>query len=161
MPIYHDRFQQIHEKPDGELVRWRISAYGVAQNDKGEILMVLPAWGTAFDLPGGGVEIHERIEEGLRREFYEETGYRVEVESVPFYVGESDFFMDVSNEFMHVLILTYRVKIIDPSKRDAHVVNTVEGFEIRDMKWVKPHDLKIEDVRSIHWPVIQQIQKWL
>ncbi len=158
MKIYRDRFQQIHEKPEGEPVHWRMSAYGIVQNEKDEILMVLPAWGESYDLPGGGVEIHERIHEGLRREFYEETGFRVEVEDIPFYVGESDFFMDHSKEFMHVVILTYRARLIDPTKRDAHVVNTVEGFEIRDMQWVHPNDLNETNVRPIHWPVIQKLQ---
>jgi len=159
MNIYRDRFQKIHERPEGEPLHWRMSAYGVVRNEKGEILMVLPAWGESYDLPGGGVAIHERIHEGLRREFYEETGFRVEIEDMPFYVGESDFFMDHSNEFMHVVILTYRARLIDPTKRDADVVNTADGFEIRDMKWMHPRELTEANVRAIHWPVIRSLQQ--
>lgn len=118
--------------------------------------MVEPAWTKRLDLPGGGIHVEERILEGLKREFYEETGYRVTVEEVPLSMFESDFFHSITKTFEHVLGFTYRARL-EGESRDAHVVNTFEdGFEIRDMRWVNPTLLKEEDVQPCHWKAIQE-----
>ncbi len=58
----------------------RLGAYAVIVRD-GHVLLALwnepevPTW----MLPGGGVELHESLEEGVIREVREETGYDVEL----------------------------------------------------------------------------------
>jgi ADP-ribose pyrophosphatase YjhB (NUDIX family) len=58
----------------------RLGAYGVVVDDRDRVL--LARWnapsGDMWILPGGGVEFDESPEEGLVREFEEETGYDVE-----------------------------------------------------------------------------------
>lgn len=66
----------VHEKKS----LTRIGAYGVViESDK--ILLVTQAYGFfkgKFDLPGGGIEFGESVEEALRREFAEEVGMAFE-----------------------------------------------------------------------------------
>ena len=59
----------------------RLAAYAVIVDDRDRILLALfnqgptPQW----TLPGGGVELHETVEEATVRELREETGYDVEL----------------------------------------------------------------------------------
>jgi 8-oxo-dGTP pyrophosphatase MutT (NUDIX family) len=56
--------------------RFRIGAYGVAQQNQ-KLLLVKQPKGLhqgRWDFPGGGIEAGETIEEALRREFSEEVG---------------------------------------------------------------------------------------
>lgn len=62
-----------YEVPVSEL-DWRISAYGIIIKDNQ--LLVSKQFGK-FDLPGGGVELGETLEEALVREVKEETGILV------------------------------------------------------------------------------------
>ena len=61
----------------GALYVDRPGAYGIAVNGEGSILAVTVE-GT-YALPGGGLEPSETPEEGLMREFLEETGYRIRI----------------------------------------------------------------------------------
>jgi 8-oxo-dGTP diphosphatase len=58
----------------------RLAAYAVVVRD-GQVLLAL--WNEEehkrWTLPGGGVELHETVEEGAVREVREETGYDVEL----------------------------------------------------------------------------------
>lgn len=57
----------------------RLAAYAVIVDDRDRILLAL--WNEAevgqWTMPGGGVELHESVEEGVVRELREETGYDV------------------------------------------------------------------------------------
>jgi 8-oxo-dGTP diphosphatase len=59
----------------------RLGAYVVVLDDRDRVLLALwnepdePLW----TLPGGGVELHESVEQGAVREALEETGYAVEL----------------------------------------------------------------------------------
>ncbi|MBD3251537.1 NUDIX domain-containing protein [Candidatus Uhrbacteria bacterium] len=65
---------------DAARVQLRLSAHGVVINSNAEILFVhVKNTGGRLWLPGGGVEIHESLQQGLQREIMEETGWTVEV----------------------------------------------------------------------------------
>ncbi len=59
----------------------RLAAYAVIRDDSGRVLLALwnetdePKW----TMPGGGVELHESVQEAVVREVEEETGYAVVV----------------------------------------------------------------------------------
>lgn len=67
--------------------RFRPSVYGLLLED--DKILLSRQW-DGYDFPGGGIELDERIEEALRREFWEETGLKVEPVQ-PFHC-ETDFF---------------------------------------------------------------------
>lgn len=72
--ICHDINNQETEVPI-EKITWRPSAYGILIEDN-KILLSKQYGG--YDFPGGGLEIWETVEEGMKREFKEETGILVE-----------------------------------------------------------------------------------
>lgn len=58
---------------------YRISLKSLIYNDVGRILVVKEIDRTYWDLPGGGIDFGETIESSLKRELYEEVGYRGEI----------------------------------------------------------------------------------
>ena len=62
----------------------RLAAYAVVRDDAGRVLLAL--WneteGGRWTLPGGGVELHESVEDGAVREVREETGYDVRLDGL-------------------------------------------------------------------------------
>jgi 8-oxo-dGTP diphosphatase len=73
---------------------WRPSVYGILLN-KNKVLLS-KQW-DGYDYPGGGVDIHETVEEALKREFFEETGLKVELVA-PVYCDTSFFKPDQSEK---------------------------------------------------------------
>ena len=59
----------------------RLAAYAVVRDDRHNVLLALWNEGSTplWTLPGGGVELHETVEEAAVREVREETGYDVEL----------------------------------------------------------------------------------
>ncbi|MEA3449778.1 MAG: NUDIX domain-containing protein [Patescibacteria group bacterium] len=91
---------------------FRPSVYGILiKNDK---ILLSKQW-DGYDMPGGGVDIHETLEEALVREFFEETGLKVEVLN-PVYTETSLFHPSHStkhkDEFWNCPLTYYLVKQI-------------------------------------------------
>jgi 8-oxo-dGTP diphosphatase len=63
-----------------ELYRHSVSVAGVVVRDDGKILVIRRRDNGHYQAPGGVLEQHERIEDGLAREIREETGFRAEPE---------------------------------------------------------------------------------
>ena len=55
---------------------YRISLKALIYKDAGQILVVKEINRTYWDLPGGGMDFGETIESSLKRELYEEVGYK-------------------------------------------------------------------------------------
>lgn len=65
----------------------RLAAYAViVDGSSGEDRMLLALWNEGnekrWTLPGGGVELYEKVEEAAVREVHEETGYDVELDGL-------------------------------------------------------------------------------
>jgi len=58
-------------------LQWRPSAYGIIIED--DAILLVPQFGSKFDVPGGGVDLGESLEDAVIREVKEETGLDVEV----------------------------------------------------------------------------------
>lgn len=57
----------------------RLGAYAIVVDEQRRVLLAYWQDAARWTLPGGGVELHESIEEGAVRELAEETGYAVEL----------------------------------------------------------------------------------
>ena len=106
-----------HEVSLDEL-QWRPSVYGIVIKD-GSILLSSQHTANQYDLPGGGIETHENIEQALVREIKEETGIDTDI---------GELMMATDNIFIW--------KPDDPSRREVlhsimlYYVATMIGGEI-------------------------------
>jgi len=158
MTIFLDANQNPYELPPNEKIFWRISGYSLVQL-KDKILMVVPTWNTMWELPGGGVEETESVSNGIMRECYEETGYKIKLlPGAPFYVGERNFYHRHTKKFFHSLILVYRAKMTS-KKQNVQVVNTKDGNEIQKIEWVALSKLNKKNCHPTAYPAIKLLQK--
>jgi 8-oxo-dGTP pyrophosphatase MutT (NUDIX family) len=143
--------------PAGEPIYWRISGYALVERG-GEILTVVPTWNTLFELPGGGIEEQERITDGIIRECYEETGYRIRVVgSEPFYFSEENFYHKHHKKFYHSLIAVYLAEL-KSTKQSRSVINTFDGYEIEKVLWKNPDFFTKENTHRIVYPAIKKLR---
>jgi 8-oxo-dGTP pyrophosphatase MutT (NUDIX family) len=88
-----------------EMLQFRPAVYGfVIHQDK--LLVVNTIISNRYSLPGGGIELGERMEETLRREVQEETGLEVEVGRFAGF-KEDFFYFDPSKEAYHSFLFYY------------------------------------------------------
>lgn len=73
MVICHDMYGKLYKVNANKLI-FRPSIYGILI-EKGKILLS-KQW-DGYDFPGGGAEIYENMDDTLKREFCEETGFKV------------------------------------------------------------------------------------
>lgn len=97
-----------------------VSAAGLVENNKGEILLVLSP-DRGWEYPGGIIEQGETIQQGLLREIYEETGVLAEIIS---FVGIS------KNLDRNIVNLDFRCRYISGELRTSE-----ESLLVR---WVTP-----------------------
>ncbi len=157
MPTFFDHLNEPHELLAGAVVTWRISAYGVIINSNAEILVVIPTWRPTYDLPGGGIEPTEKISEGIIRECYEETGYKVKVDfNAPSYLSETDFYHDEDDKFYHSVNLYYRCSLVS-EHQDTSVINTIVLNEIEKVEWKKLVDISADNTHPMHYDAIKSL----
>ncbi|MGH3680365.1 MAG: NUDIX hydrolase [Natronosporangium sp.] len=115
--------------------RHSVSVAAVVTNDDGQVLVIKRRDTGAWQLPGGVLELGERIEDGLRREVREETGVGIEpVRLTGVY----------KNMKLGVVALVFRARPVDgtprPTKEAAEVAwwsaepvsaGMVEAFAVR------------------------------
>jgi 8-oxo-dGTP pyrophosphatase MutT (NUDIX family) len=157
MKIFFDANGKKVPLPKDEEVLWRISGYALIQ-DHGRILVVVPTWNDQFELPGGGVEEQENIKDGIIRECYEETGYKINIPDIaPSYVGEENFYHRHLRKFYHSLIVVYRARLRS-CKQNLKVVNTYDGNEIKKISWEDLPTFTRRNTHRIVYPVIQNLK---
>ncbi|HRQ33214.1 MAG TPA: NUDIX domain-containing protein, partial [Anaerolineales bacterium] len=78
------------------------------------------AWG----IPVGGLEYGEQPEDGVIREFYEESGLTINVERL--------LFADSSKQFRHVTLM-YLCKIVGGEFRESYEVSEMKYFDVGDL----------------------------
>ncbi len=138
---------RIHEFEPTE-VRFRPGAYGLLIHD-GTILLSLSKFSEKWDLPGGGIEPWESLEGGLVREFFEETGLRIQVKTM---IGMRESFITFFRHPFHSLRFYYQVTWSD--QRDALVP---EPQELLDLKWWDLTDIPVARMNQDDLTIIRQV----
>lgn len=98
-----------YEVPVNKL-KWRPSAYGIViKNDK---ILLSKQFGDKYDLPGGGIDLGEKLEDGVVREVKEETGIDVTNPKLLGFV--ESFFTDshALNESYHCYLFYYACEYV-------------------------------------------------
>ena len=120
----------------------RVGVYGVARRGS-EILLVVQEKGPyvgRFDLPGGGIEFGETIEQALHREFLEEVG--MDFDSME-PLKNLTALVDIPGGLFHQIGLIYSVTGL----------RTVKEQRELKYKWVDLQSLQQEDVSPFVWSI--------
>ena len=128
--------------------KFRASVYGVLVEDNKILFKRHPSI-DKFDLPGGGVEIDETIPIALIREFKEETGLNVELDTL---LSVEDSFFTLGTEDAHGILVFYLVKKVGG---ELKVIDN-ESVEINFF------DLNTLNIKNIHkscWNVVDLVKK--
>lgn len=94
------------------IIERRPSVYWIIiKNNK--ILCIRPVWNDSkYALPGWFIEIWENPIDCLKREFLEETWYKINIiNQQPVYFKDSLFFSWYNNKYWHTLLFFYEVKL--------------------------------------------------
>lgn len=156
MTRYIDQGYQLHERPEGVPVNWRVGVYGLVERD-GKLLIVdqIVAGGPTLSLPGGGVDLdpEETILEGSVREVYEETGYRFTPDPASLaFLGDA-FHRSPSGRYLHIVAFLVQGAVDD--EPDPHWQSDPD--EIVAVKWVDPATLTREVFRELHWKALAKL----
>jgi len=133
-------------------LKWRPGVYGLILNEQGEVLVVQNTVNYLYELPGGGVEIHETFSEAVIREVWEETGFHVEIDGLITMIDE--FFLTPSGKHWHVIMSYYRCRIVGGELRET----ILEGEAIENSQWIDPK-LLTEDNLIVGWQALQKTMK--
>lgn len=159
LDTYYDESGREHTKPAEIEPEWRMSGYCLAQREDGALLLVQPTWTVDhWELPGGGIDKTETLRDGVVRECYEETGYRVKVDEQPFYVADRNFCNTNrgGERYYKSIILVYRGHLLS-EERNTELLNQ-EMDEISKVEWVNIDTLTEANTQPIIWPVIQMLK---
>lgn len=152
MKFFDVQGNEVPKPPEKEVI-WRVSSY-VVLTDKNKLYMIKSDYNPAdqYELPGGGVETWEGVQEGARREMLEETGLDVALDEAPCFFTESGFHESVNDEFWHTIRVYYRGSIKSVVTEDP--VSPDETVLWRG--WVDVDELTKENCQ---WASIEPIEK--
>jgi len=111
----------------------RVGAFAIITDDKGRVLISRRVDSGWYNLPGGGVEPHEAVPEGVVREVREETGLHVEVGRM---VGL------YSKPQKHEVVLTFTARVVGGTMQPSDEADFHE--------WVAPDELPTRNILPKH-----------
>lgn len=123
-----------------EMVKFRPAAYAILLREQKILLLKMKATGK-YHLPGGGVEINERLEAALQREMQEETGIQIRVERLAHF-EELFFYYDPSGHAYHGLHFYY---ICTPVAGQLIADEQVQDEAAEQPRWVALVNLHPDD----------------
>jgi 8-oxo-dGTP pyrophosphatase MutT (NUDIX family) len=115
-----------------------LGAGGLVQNSQGEILVIRERDTTTYKLPGGHIELGEKIEDAVIREVLEETGIHTSFSAVLGMASTHPYRFGKSN--------IYIVCKLTPLSTQINIQDT---HEIDDAKWILPQDYLVDSNNSV------------
>lgn len=133
-----------------EKMVWRPSVYALILNEQGELLVQDNIHTHRFDLPGGGIEVWEHVEEALIREVWEETG--LEAKIIKLVNVQDNFFLTPSGKHWHTLHFYFRAEVIG---------GTIRNSILEDEWTTNPHWVAISDCTAESFTADEMVWKAL
>jgi 8-oxo-dGTP pyrophosphatase MutT (NUDIX family) len=115
-----------------------LGAGGLVQNSQGEILVIRERGATTYKLPGGHIELGEKIEDAVIREVLEETGIQTAFSAVLGMASTHPYRFGKSN--------IYIVCKLTPLSTQINIQDT---HEIDDARWILPQDYLVDNNNSV------------
>jgi ADP-ribose pyrophosphatase YjhB (NUDIX family) len=135
---------------------FRPSVYGVITNSKHELLLLRNKSNGKYWFPGGGIEIGERIIEGLKREVLEETGLKITVGEL-LLARENFFYYEPLDEAYHAFLFFYKC---EPLSRKIISDKLVNDLESKKPRWYKIKKLKKGEFSDLNEEIYNLIQRF-
>jgi len=145
-----------YEEVPIEKISFRPSAYGFVQDGDKIITLTNKGNGKVW-FPGGGLNLGEKMEDGLKREIQEEAGIDVTVEKIVL-VKENFFYYKPLDEAYHAFLFFYLCK---PVSTELVADGLVDDEESEKPRWTKISDIKIEDLSDLAddiYPVLNKLR---
>jgi ADP-ribose pyrophosphatase YjhB (NUDIX family) len=111
----------------------RVGAFAIIMDNEGRVLISRRTDSGWYNLPGGGVEPHEAVPEGVVREVREETGLEVEVGRM---IGV------YSKPQKHEVVLTFLARVVGGDMQPSDEADLHE--------WVAPDQLGTRNILPKH-----------
>jgi ADP-ribose pyrophosphatase YjhB (NUDIX family) len=127
--------------------KFRASVYGILREGT-KVLLKRHPWIKKFDLPGGGVELDETIQQALVREFKEETGLLVRVGKL---ITVEDSFFTFEGEDAHGILIFYEVEKVSGKL-------TTNDEDSAEIKYFEIDSLNEDIVHRSCWNVLKEIK---
>lgn len=149
------KFKDVYGKecilPAGRMPIWRPSGYALVENDD-KILFVRDRQHCKLELPGGGINLGEQILEGVVREVFEETGYKVKVrEDNPFYARENFFYASDADEYLHAILMFFKADLMSLYQETKHI----DYKEVSEVVWRSLKEIPSDGIAQISKDVIE------
>lgn len=146
-----NNFDELVDVPKDKFV-FRPSAYAIVKRGD-EIVMLRNKGNGKLWLPGGGIEIGERIEDGLKREIDEEIGIKIKIGKL-ILAKENFFYYQPFDEAYHAFLFFYQGEYISGElKKDS------DDLESKNPQWVKIKDIKKEDISDMQDDIFEILNK--
>ncbi|MFC1613619.1 NUDIX domain-containing protein, partial [Patescibacteria group bacterium] len=107
--ICNNNFGEVVKIPK-EKFFFRPSVYGLLKREN-KILTLTNKSNKKLWFPGGGVEIGEKMDEALKREFKEETGLDVKIKKMVFF-KENFFYYQPLDEAYHAFLFFFSCELV-------------------------------------------------
>lgn len=135
---------------------FRPSVYGIIIKDDSVLLLRNKSNGKLW-VPGGGVNLGERILDGLAREITEEAGIEVEIGNLLFF-RENFFYYQPLDEAYHAFLFFYLCK---PKSAELLADHLVDDFESEKPRWVPFSTLTPDDFSDFGEDIYNAIKNML
>jgi len=157
---FYDHKGRPVRKPEGAPVLWRLGAYALISKGSRFLMVDTVCAPGLWNLPGGGIEPHESIFDGLRRECLEEVGMHIQLvdSAPPIAFSELAFYYQWTNEFMHAIVHVFEARLSERAMSESLPVSP-DPSEIIRIAWVDPAEIDETSCHHVHWPLIQRLKR--